>query len=469
LTKVTEEQIGNSNGYPYLASPNTITYDVNGNMTSHKDKAIASIQYNFLNLPNQVNGTSGKFTKTTNYTYRADGVKVGKSYSQNSAATTTLYLDGFQYKFSANTISGSELQFVPTSEGYFDFVNYVYIYNYTDHLGNVRLSYSDADQDGVIQPRDMNVRECTDMGGGNVACIDIWKPGEIVEINNYYPFGLMHNYTATTMNSYQYKYNGKELQETGMYDYGARFYMPDIGRWGVVDPLAEKMTRHSPYNYAFNNPIRFIDSDGMEPKDIIFIHINDDGSQTQLQYRKGNFYYLNGDLAGQKYDGRSQNVSANLFRLAKAYREIEHSNNAILKDRLHTLENSNQKHYIFDPKSPDAPSGMEGSPGVGSKTVYNFMSKKEKQRFEKTEGVPLTDLSLVSHEMQHQYDKDTGNQSDATNYNDADNPSEQRAVKTENEARKLEGVPQRTTYGGIPINPNPPNFILPNKKDNKIR
>lgn len=211
----------------------------------------------------------------------------------------------------------------------------------------------------------------------------------------------------------------------------------------------------------------FIDPDGREPKDIIFIHVNSDGSQTHLQYKNGNFYYLNGDRSGQKYDGRSQSVSSNLFRLARSYREIEHSNNAILKDRLHTLEESENKHYIFDPQTSDQSTGVKGTSDGGSQTIYNYTDKEQNDRFKKMEGVPNTDLSMVVHEMQHQYDKDINNQSDATNVANAQNPSEQRAVKLENEARKLKGLPQRTTYGGKKVNPNPPNYRLPGEKNKK--
>jgi len=130
---------------------------------------------------------------------------------------------------------------------------------------------------------------------------------EVLEENNYYPFGLKHEgYNALAGNSaYQYKYNGKELQtETGMYDYGARMYMPDLGRWGVVDPLAEKMTRFSPYNYAFNNPIRFIDPDGRTGQD--WVHNRD----TNQVYWNPDATSQNTAGANETYLGKSGTYSA---------------------------------------------------------------------------------------------------------------------------------------------------------------
>jgi RHS repeat-associated protein len=98
----------------------------------------------------------------------------------------------------------------------------------------------------------------------------------IVEESNYYPFGLKHkgynNVTSSNGNSVAQKfgYNGKELnEELGLqwHDFSARNYDASLGRWMNIDPLAEQMRRHSPYNYAFNNPIYFIDPDGMKPMD----------------------------------------------------------------------------------------------------------------------------------------------------------------------------------------------------------
>ncbi|ELR70825.1 hypothetical protein C900_03260 [Fulvivirga imtechensis AK7] len=93
----------------------------------------------------------------------------------------------------------------------------------------------------------------------------------VVQEDDYYPFGLTFNsYQRVTAKENRFLYNGFELQKSldwGVYDYQARYYNPEIGRFLNVDPAADLMRRHSPYNYAFDNPIRFIDPDGMVPND----------------------------------------------------------------------------------------------------------------------------------------------------------------------------------------------------------
>ena len=132
---------------------------------------------------------------------------------------------------------------------------YKYYYQYKDHLGNIRVTYDNS---------------------GSVSSPN----ASIVEEHNYYPFGLQHrgyndaNGARGSDFANNYMFGAKELQDEAVgsnrldyYDFGARNYDPALGRWMNLDPLAEQMRRHSPYNYAFDNPIYWIDPDGMAPTD----------------------------------------------------------------------------------------------------------------------------------------------------------------------------------------------------------
>ncbi len=222
-------------------------YDANGNMTMDLNKGIAAngITYNHLNLPTQVTMASGNIQ----YIYDATGIKLEKTVS--TTGDITKYAGNYIYK---DTGSGDVLEFFNHAEGYIvpdGSSGYDYVYQYKDHLGNIRLSYKDTNGDGVIT-----------------------AASEILEENNYYPFGLKHKGYNNTPSGVDHKYGfgGKEEQDDDVggnkldwLDFSARNYDAALGRWMNLDPLAELMTRHSPYNYAFDNPIFFIDADGMAP------------------------------------------------------------------------------------------------------------------------------------------------------------------------------------------------------------
>ena len=215
-------------------------YDSNGNLTLDKNKNITGITYNHFNLPNKITFSATKFIE---FVYTATGTKVSKKVTNGSNVTNTYYAGNYIYE-STNT-NPITLQCFSQPEGYVNLNagDYKYVYQYKDHLGNIRLSYTK-----------------------NGATL------QIVEENHYYPFGVKHkgynNVVSSLGNSIaqKFKFNGKELDtsfDQNITEMDFRQYDAGLGRFYGLDLLAEATPWATPNHFALNNPIIGSDPTGL--------------------------------------------------------------------------------------------------------------------------------------------------------------------------------------------------------------
>jgi RHS repeat-associated protein len=231
--------VDNSSVDDYPGTSSTYSYDKNGNMTTDGSRGTDLSYFETINLPKIVDF---KNDARILYYYTPSGAKLLK-HVINGGDAYTHYIGNIIYE-------GGKLSYILTPEGRMvasgegSSRKFLYEYNLKDHLGNTRVTFREGDNAGTFS---------------------------LLGVDNYYPFGLIMNHIPFNSNGAypenKYLYNGKELQnETlngkffGMYDYGARFYDPQIGRWHSPDPLQQY---DSPYTYVDNNPISNIDPTGM--------------------------------------------------------------------------------------------------------------------------------------------------------------------------------------------------------------
>lgn len=241
-----------SRGFNIGAGGVGYTYDANGNLKSDSYKGISNIAYNHLNLPALVTFTNGN---TLEFIYDAGGNKLRKIVRQNGVIQYEQDYAG-ELEYRKNASGSRRVESLYHSEGrYYNLnaetnntLNWRKEYNLRDHLGNNRLTFADKNNNGIV--------DVTNSAATN----------EILQETHYYPFGLSYEGPWLMNDAARddaYKYNGKEWDETmGLYDYGARWYDPVLGRWGQVDPLAKYNGSESPYVYVGNEPINHIDPNG---------------------------------------------------------------------------------------------------------------------------------------------------------------------------------------------------------------
>ena len=247
-------------------------YDENGNLTKDLNKNITAIQYNCLNLPSRVMFANGN---SISYLYDAAGRKLRTVHFLEGDSVTTDYCGNVVYENGVPQILLTEVGYVSLTDG-------KYHYYLKDHQGNNRVVVAEE--------------------------------GTVEEVNDYYAFGGLMS-TSSRQSVQPYKYNGKELDRKGgldWYDYGARYYDAALGRWHVVDPMAEEYYDLNPYNYCGNNNVNNIDINGDSitilnygygDKQHMALLIQNTNDKWQYFSINGNNVYISGKFSGgRKFD-----------------------------------------------------------------------------------------------------------------------------------------------------------------------
>lgn len=217
------------------------TWSEAGDLTADANKDITGITYNALGKTEQVSFADGKFIA---FTYLADGTRIRKTSNDGTRTQVTDYVGSL-------VLENQQLSYYSMPEGRVRVSGNQRIFEYfiTDHQGNTRISF-EADR-GVAK---------------------------VVQENHYYPFGLtmgggIQNTPLPSEPNRRLYNGGAELQDDfggayGIYSTFYREYDPVLGRFNAVDPKVDMLNATTPYQYAFNNPIRFNDPNGDIPRRI---------------------------------------------------------------------------------------------------------------------------------------------------------------------------------------------------------
>jgi len=233
------------------------TYDTGGNMTYDPNKKL-TFYYNHHNLPYRIVGAENDELQML---YAADGSLLQRKYIKNNVEVSkTDYLRGKELKNGLmESVYHNDGRVIKSG------ALWKYEYQIKDHLGNVRVTFTDDNNDGITERK---------------------------SINDYYSFGMEWNNKwelgDTLSPENKYRYNGKEFVEEMGWDnlmYGARYYNPTLGIFHGVDAWADKYPSWAPYSYTLNNPIKFTDPTGNGVEGDIYnnkgVHIGNDGKADQ--------------------------------------------------------------------------------------------------------------------------------------------------------------------------------------------